>query len=65
MVGYSPGYAGAAPCTRVRGQPLTTPLGPFHFPKPLEIQIFFGAGFLSIMPQPRYSGTIYSFEALA
>jgi hypothetical protein len=53
---HSTVYAGAAPCTRVRGQPLTTPLGPFHFPTPLEIQIFFGAEVPPIMPSPRYSG---------
>jgi hypothetical protein len=38
--------------------PWQPPLGPFHFPKPLEIQVFFHAVFRSIMPQPRYSGSI-------
>jgi hypothetical protein len=46
----SPPYAGAAPCTRAGGQPPAPPLGPFHFPKPLEIQVFFSAAFPSIMP---------------
>jgi hypothetical protein len=31
VVEASTGYAGAAPCTRVRGQPLLTPLGPILY----------------------------------
>jgi hypothetical protein len=46
-----------APCTRSRwALPPAPPLGPFHFPRPLEIQVFFGAEFPPIMPLPRYSG---------
>jgi hypothetical protein len=59
-VPVSMGYAGAAPCTRAGGQPPAPPLGPFHFPKPLEIQDFCSAQCLGIMPLPRYSGATVS-----
>jgi hypothetical protein len=46
-----------APCTRSRwALPPAPPLGPFHFPRPLEIEVLFIAEYRSIMPFPRYSG---------
>jgi hypothetical protein len=46
-----------APCTRSRwAPPPAPPLGPFHFPRPLEVQAFCSAELLPLMPPPRYSG---------
>jgi hypothetical protein len=53
---HAPQQAGAAPCT-----PVGAVYGRFAnrpYPKPLEIEVFFGAEFCSIMPLPRYSGAI-------
>jgi hypothetical protein len=49
--GIIPVHAQAAP-------PLASPLGPFHFPKPLEIEALCNAEYRSVMPLLRYSGRV-------